>query len=556
MRNFDPDSLRALQDLDALGAPERPLSAGELDRLSAAVFARIEKPENEQRPAHPAPARRRRNARRCRTALRALAAAAAAVCACTVTVAAVGPALLKMFSGRIGFFDAAPAATAETADPLDAPRGSYGGAQTRLEAYNAAVGQSVENGGVTMTLDNIAMDVSGMDAFFTVEGNEAIRAILGREGYEPDWDKLRQLFTVGGVTLNGSQTALFCDQTDFYLDESGRLKLWAHYLLNTLPEGDALTVVINAQCNVAPEADPLYGDFQPFTFTVELDGASVRAGGRVAQPGSYDVGQAITIDPGEYRAQDSGGQIPADAAAETLETPLELDYLAFGPLGGTLAARVPYRSFYDGLVEAAQAVSPDMLYITDDTGKELYASCTAGYGEDQRRNVTAPDAAAAAVILTTVVPDGEGTSAAGDVTVTVEEMKNGAKIATSNLGGYTVRNYTVEDHAITYELVPYGWASAVAALNICPNDDGLITMAEDKATLLNGENAGQTVTAYHSALVSSTVDSATGVITVRYDYYAATRAELESIPSFRCPYLGDYKLDEAHAVTLPLEPVA
>ena len=183
MRNFDPDSLRALQDLDALGAPEQPLSAGELDRLSAAVFARIEKPENEQRPAHPAPARRRSNARRWRTALRTLAAAAAAVCACTVTVAAVGPALLKMFSGRIGFFDAAPAATAETADPLDAPRGSYGGAQTRLETYNAAVGQSVENGGVTMTLDNIAMDVSGMDAFFTVEGNEAIRAILGREGY-------------------------------------------------------------------------------------------------------------------------------------------------------------------------------------------------------------------------------------------------------------------------------------------------------------------------------------------------------------------------------------
>ena len=53
MRNFDPDSLRALQDLDTLGAPEQPLSAGELDRLSAAVFARIEKPENEQRPAHP-----------------------------------------------------------------------------------------------------------------------------------------------------------------------------------------------------------------------------------------------------------------------------------------------------------------------------------------------------------------------------------------------------------------------------------------------------------------------------------------------------------------------
>ena len=365
MRNFDPDSLRALQDLDALGAPEQPLSAGELDRLSAAVFARIEKPENEQRPAHPAPARAAH-----RPPLPYRPAHAGRGRRCRLRLYGHGGGGRSPRCSRC--FPAVSAFLTRPRPPLRrrhseiARRGSYGGAQTRLEAYNAAVGQSVENGGVTMTLDNIAMDVSGMDAFFTVEGNEAIRAILGREGYEPDWDKLRQLFTVGGVTLNGSQTALFCDQTDFYLDESGRLKLWAHYLLNTLPEGDALTVVINAQCNVAPEADPLYGDFQPFTFTVELDGASVRAGGRVAQPGSYDVGQTLTIDPGEYRAQDSGGQIPADAAAETLETPLELDYLAFGPLGGTLAARVPYRSFYDGLVEAAR-LSPRICFISPTT---------------------------------------------------------------------------------------------------------------------------------------------------------------------------------------------
>ena len=113
--------------------------------------------------------------------------AAALVCLCTVTVFAA-PALLKMFAGDIGFFAADPAATA---GPLAAPRGNYEGAQPQLEAYNAAVGQSVENGGVTMTLDTIAMDVSGMDAFFTIEGNAAIQDLLGREGYEPDWTNCR-----------------------------------------------------------------------------------------------------------------------------------------------------------------------------------------------------------------------------------------------------------------------------------------------------------------------------------------------------------------------------
>ena len=117
--------------------------------------------------------------------------AAALVCLCTVTVFAA-PALLKMFAGDIGFFAADPAATA---GPLAAPRGNYEGAQPQLEAYNAAVGQSVENGGVTMTLDTIAMDVSGMDAFFTIEGKRGDSDLLGREGYEPDWTKLQALFT-------------------------------------------------------------------------------------------------------------------------------------------------------------------------------------------------------------------------------------------------------------------------------------------------------------------------------------------------------------------------
>ena len=135
-------------------------------------------------------------------------------------------------------------------------------------------------------------------------------------------------------------------------------------------------------------------------------------------------------------------------------------------------------------------------------------------------------------------------------------MKNGAKIEITPLGGYTVRNFAIEDHAITYELVPYGvWTGGDHSL--APNAEGLISLAEGEATVLGGEQDGETVTAYHSGLYTETVDGVTGVITVRHDYYAATRAQIESIPSFRYVYDGgNYTLDTAHAVTLPLYPVA
>ena len=548
------DAIR--RELGALPMPDRPLTDDQTRRIlaraceKAGLPAPAPAPRQTVRAVHALPKARRAR----RKAVRTLAVAAAAVCACTVTVFAAGPALLKMLRGEISFFAAAPAATAETADPLEAPRGSYAGTQPQLEAYNSAVGQSIEHGGVTMTLDNVAMDVSGLDAFFTVQGNEAIEDLLHREGYEPDWEKVGGLFNLLYTSVNGDENALYNDQNDYYLDENGRLKIWAHYLLNTLPEGDEITVELKAQCNVGPEKDSLYGDWQPFTFTVSLDGASVRAGGRVAQAGEYDVGYTETIDPDAYRGLGYDAQIPEDAQAETINVPLRLDYLAFGPVSGTIAARVPNQEFWDYLV-VDEGRSPDAFYITDDTGKELYSSCAAGYGVDQRRNLTAPDPAATAIVLTPVKLDWENAEAnAEERTVTMEEMKNGAKIESSNLGGYTVQNFAIEDHAITYELVPYGWASAATALNIIPNDDDVITMVAETAELLNGEES-QTVTLYHSGLMTETADPATGIITVRHDYYAATREEIERIPSFRYYYQGGYTLDTARALTLPLTAV-
>ena len=118
---------------------------------------------------------------------------------------------------------------------------------------NAAVGQSIEHGGVTMTLDNVAMDVSGLDAFFTVQGNEAIEDLLHREGYEPDWEKVGGLFNLLYTSVNGDENALYNDQNDYYLDENGRLKIWGALLAqHPAPKATRSRSSLKAQCNVGP----------------------------------------------------------------------------------------------------------------------------------------------------------------------------------------------------------------------------------------------------------------------------------------------------------------
>lgn len=541
------DNIR--RELDTMRVPDLPLSEQQKQRILARACEKAGL--NEPQPERPAlRVYRNRPARAGRKAVRTLLVAAAVVCACTITVAAA-PAVLRMLRGDIPFFAATPTASPEQADPLEAPRGNYDSAQVQLEAYNAPVGQSVTYGGVTMTLDTIAMDVSGMDAFFTIDGNEAIQEAIGREGYDPDWEKLYGFFKLWRTTVNGDDSALNQVQTDYYLNDEGQLQIWAHYLFSTVPQGDDINVEIHAECNVGPDADSLYGDWQPFEFAVSLDGASVRAGGRAVEPGTYDLGQNYTIDV-ETAKLNWPDQADKITDSLTVQTPLRLQHLAFGPLGGSLTTEPAGNAEYqDGIIQN-ESFPGTALALADDTGRTIYASSGKEMNLDSL-NLTVPDPAATALTITPVVLDMDAYDLQ-ERTVTMEEMQNGCQIELSPLGGYTVQNFTIEDHAITYEMVPYGaWAGGDSEL--IPNDEGLINLVENEATVLGGEQDGETVTTYHSGLRSQTVDGTTGTITVRLDYYAATREQIESIPSFSYRYQGAYKLDTAHAITLPLEPV-
>ena len=153
-----------------------------------------------------------------------------------------------------------------------------------------------------------------------------------------DWTKLQALFKLLRTEVNGDETALDLMQTDYYLNDEGQLQIWAHYALTQTPQGDEITVVINAECNIGPDKESLYGDWLPFVFTVSLDGASVRAGGRQAAPGVYDLGQNMTFDPNVLRDELNYPDIDESYTEPvTVEYPLRLKHLAFGPLGGSLS---------------------------------------------------------------------------------------------------------------------------------------------------------------------------------------------------------------------------
>ena len=455
--------------------------------------------------------------------------AAAILCGSAVTVCAVGPQLVTMLGGKIGFFEEAPSQS-EVSDPVEAPRTNFVETQKKLEAYNAAIGETVTDNGVSITLDNISMDVTSMDIFLTISGQEAIDEIMSWDDYGPLWNRF---FGVGPdfyyATINGETIAQY-DVEDWYLNEDGSLKLWRHYILTDVPEGDEIQVVL--------EDNSALGRSGEWKFTVTLDGESVRAGAKVAQPADFPMPEVTRKD---IYGKDY-----------TIDKDLHLHYLAFGPVGGVIQTTVEekHTTASDGSdVMLYEGMDASMLYITDNTGKELH-TCKATSISGDALNLTAPAENATSITLTPVIQQfsEDGGWLGEERTISLDELKKGAKIETSPIGGYTVENFVIKDGAISFDLVPYGWSGSYSEV-IRPQYDGKITQLEEEVTNLQD---GGTATILKSGLLSSTVDPQTGVVSVRHDFYAATDEELETITEWKYDYT-EFKLDTENAVTVQLE---
>ena len=532
MRETDQNTLA--ENIDTISVPEAPLNDAARARILRMACRKAGVGQGDT----PAPRTvHRRN--RVKKHMRTFVIAAAAVCALSVTAFAAAPLLAKMLAGKIDFFDSAPTQSA-VSDPADAPRGNYDAAAAKLEAYNAPVGQSLTNGGVTMTLDTVSMDCAGVSAFFTLTGEEAMASAVDGGDYMPTFSQFSGSEPYIHMTVNG--TALHTAATmDFYRADDATLKLWVYTHLTEMPQGDAVTLTLRTDkaLNVAGDWD----------YTVSLDGASVRQGGKTVKPDTYSFGPDTVVDLAKefYKSE-----LPENwPASYTKSNSLDVRYMAFGPVGGVLGV-MPHTEQYDDL-EVSTAMSEQLVLITDDTGRELYPVKLPAMGGASSTAVnylglSAPDPAAASLTITPVVMTDGGTGEWR--TITTEELKNGGKFATSELGGYTVQDFQMKDGAFTFALVPYGWTMNP---QISPEDDDMISYVEEKGTELN---SGEEITVKKSALWSDTTDLQTGVISVRMDYYAATDEELAKITTWKYPYEGGYALDSGHAVTVPLIPAA
>lgn len=491
-------------------APEAELSPERSERICQKTIAKLavlEKSEAAQPQLKVVHGRAKR-------AFRTGIAAAALVCVGSVSVYAAGAMLLPMLKGKIDFFQNAPSSQ-QAEDPLSAPRGEYSAVKTSLEAFNTPVGAEIVNEDMTLTLDSISMDVSGMDLFMTVTGQEAIQQVLNQkdsiEG-EPIWSKF---FGEGphfwNAEINGKKIVRHnaMEGENWYLAEDGSLKLWQHYLFTQVPQGDEIRVNLKEGGTVLGRE----GDWS--LPVISLDGASVRSGSRIAQ----------TCEIAAPNVDRSCGISEELAAKQTLK----LDYLAFGPKGGVISAEVDTEHKQKGYVY------PENFYFTDDTGKELFMTGIE-WNDPITANLTAPSPEATSITVTPVYrhyTDQNGNYESEKRTVSSADLKAGAKLETSPLGGYAVQNYLVKDGSISFELVPYGY---VTKIELLPLDEGKISMSDG-----------------HSALRSENVDPQTGIITVRYDYYKASQAELESVEEWGYPYV-ECELGSEYAVTLPLKP--
>ena len=517
-----------IDDLPVRGCP---LDAGARDRILARAY---QKAGLESRPA-PKTARRPQRAAvgTCRPRRWAAGfAVAAAIVAASLGVAAVGPTLLHLKEGKIDFFADAPA-TAENA--LDAPIGNNPVAAAQMAAHTAEIGQSVTQGDLTITLDSVSMDAATLDVFFTLQAENLVPDFLAMAGVdtpEPDWSSL-MIWAPGfmgedeaGPRINGEACceAGGFSTMDFYRVDDNTIKIWRHFLLTDLPEGDSLTITMTEPYHVLGHAGC-------WTFSFTLDAAEVRAGGRAVQPGVYDLGQTMTIGANEA----------------VFDAPLRLERLAFGPGGGVLVAgggdlvRMPDNR----VTGSTSGWEPGRLAIADDAGRPVYLL------EDDGLTALAPDAAA---LTLTPVLGADSAESYETRTVTTAELAAGVDIQTSPLGGYTIRNFAIKGSVITWDMTPYG-EYVTPGLELSPDDAAMPSVTEE-AVQLGGEADGETLPVQRTALASDTVDTTTGARHCRIDYYVANEEDLRGIETWSYLYAADVALDTDHALTLPLQDIS
>lgn len=467
----------------------------------------------------------------------------ALVAAAAVTVALLGGAafaattLLQMQPGDAAFFDGGKNL------PI------YGSLQEGVSSLNAEVGETVEVDGVRVTLDSVSSDRNIVNLFFTLEkeGGFDLAEQSNYEGsQENEWARLQRLAPRFSYRLTSNGEAIGNDSV-FLLDayqEDGKVKVMQRIVPEaTLP--DQVDIALEGWASWKPYEE---GD-EPFAISVSLDLSTV------AQPrelGAQDLTFATTdgdktMGIQRFTASELGCVMVVRNDSEWTGEPMAAGS-SYGP--------------------PDTALSPSMVKMTDDKGNVLHfvnAGDGTGYNPEgpivAELSGLASDATSVTftpMVETDTAKKGDGSGNDQDAIDARTELRDqsvkqvdvsqiGAKLETSEYGGYEVTEWDVADRTVTIKLKPFGWVPG-----------GLHSMFElipaDDVTYLASEwinDAGETGTGYHSAIRYGKYDYLTGDLVQMDSYYAASDEELQGLTQYRYySMFGYYEEDVDAAQTL------
>lgn len=456
----------------------------------------------------------------------------ALVAAAAVTVALLGGAafaattLLQMQPGDAPFF----------AGGKNLP--IYGSLQEGVSSLNAEVGETVEVDGVRVTLDSVSSDRNIVNLFFTLEkeGGFDLTEQSSYEGsQENEWARLQRLAPRFTCALSSNGESIGTDAV-YLLDayqEDGKVKVMQRIVpKTTLP--DQVDIALEGWATWKPYEE---GD-EPFTFDVGLDLSTV------AQPrelGAQDLTFATsegdkTMGIQRFTASELGCvMVVRNDEEETIEE----------------SGRPMYNV-------AEGSITPSMLKIADDRGNVLTpVGAGDGTGIDPSGAYVvelaglSPDATS--VTFTPMLYTADWESMTEDERAAINEQNDrtvdvsriGAKLETSEYGGYELTGWDVADGTVSISLKPYGWQAPFA---------GGMQPTQQPTPLYEewyDEETGEKYWGYHTSVEYQKRDYRTGELLLIGSYYAAGDDELRGLTEYEYhATFGEYREESDASQTL------
>jgi len=495
------------------------------DKISEAVFTRL----NLKQPEKPVLKLSKMQPKRLKPRILLI---AAILIVLTATGVLAASEILKLSSNEVDYFpdeksifpsaiiteQSEPEISHDTTGPL-----FHEGLKAAIEKLNTPVGKTITSEGVSITLDNIAIDSCFAFLFFTAEYEEAIDfKAMYPDVYPatyPEYSNVMGLIPTFWMGINQDAQppdAYWPSSYDGYFVDDRTIRFSLCYtLMEEYP--DELTIHAKAFHIYDTSGQDLMGqrpettDANPFTFQVSVDKSEENPYCREAEPGEY------TLD------------------TENGQETLSLKRLSISPFGASMTFQVSASEDSHEI----EGLYPHMLYMEDDKGNviDIYEDPTIGSSFPySQTNVTELIGLSPEAESITFTPIRLGGNKLEKRTYQLEGIV-GQKIEISSLGGFIVRSFTIKDSSVEMELEPYGRVNVMQRLNEIYYDDEHVTTA-------NG----------HTGLLRYQYNHGTNIYTFALDYYAATEEELKSIESFSA-YYTDYRLDSTGSLTIPIKPV-